>query len=145
MNKHAIINFIINNSDYTLEKAFRIPNSTPVDGEGTYDENGKQGAWEEYEEYGGNYVLISVVNYRDNKRDGYSEVYYENGQLASRGNYKDGKMDGYWETYHENGQLETKGNYRDNKREGEWEIYWPDGELESKRDYFRNEIVSYDE
>ena len=54
-------------------------------------------------------------NYKDGKKDGLFEKYYENGQLESKGNYKDGKWDGIHEKYYENGQLKKKGNYKDGK------------------------------
>ena len=39
-----------------------------------------------------------------------------NGQLKRKRNYKDGKRDGLYERYYENGQLQRKRNYKDGKR-----------------------------
>ena len=36
------------------------------------------------------------------KKIGFFEEYYFNGQLAQKGNYKDGKRDGLWKWYYEN-------------------------------------------
>ena len=47
-------------------------------------------------------------NPEDEKKDGLSELFYENGQLMSKGNLKNGKKDGFWESYHTNGQLNYK-------------------------------------
>jgi antitoxin component YwqK of YwqJK toxin-antitoxin module len=47
-------------------------------------------------------------SYKDGKRDGPWERYYENGQLEKKGSYKDGELDGLYERYYENGQLESR-------------------------------------
>ena len=41
-----------------------------------------------------------------------------------KGSYKDGKRDGPWERYYENGQLEKKGSYKDGELDGSWELYY---------------------
>ena len=43
--------------------------------------------------------------------------------MTSKGDYKNGKKEGSWETYWENGQLFSKGGYKNGKKEGYWESY----------------------
>jgi antitoxin component YwqK of YwqJK toxin-antitoxin module len=53
-----------------------------------------------------------ITPYNDqDKRHGYWEVYYENGQLMYKGNYVNGIKHGYWESYHYNGKLINKTYY----------------------------------
>jgi antitoxin component YwqK of YwqJK toxin-antitoxin module len=47
----------------------------------------------------------------NNKKIGYWENYYSNGNLKSKGFYFNGLEDGYWEAYYNNGILQWKGNF----------------------------------
>jgi len=57
--------------------------------------------------------MIEIKNQHNSlgHRDGYWEMYYDNGKIMYRGNYINGKRDGYWEGYYNNGKLWYKGNY----------------------------------
>jgi antitoxin component YwqK of YwqJK toxin-antitoxin module len=59
----------------------------------------------------------------EDKRDGYWEYYYENGQLRFKGNFINGIEDGLLEFYYENGQLHYKGNFINGNKDGWWEYY----------------------
>ncbi len=85
-------------------------------------------------------------NYKDVKRDGVVETYYENSQLEFKGNYKDGKQDGLQEYYDENGQLRSRDNYengqlkfkvnfKDGQLDGLWEYYHENGQLRLRGNY----------
>ena len=52
-----------------------------------------------------------MLNYKDGKKEGFVEEYYENGQLNLKGNYKDDKVEGLWEYYVENGQLSFRAEF----------------------------------
>lgn len=59
-------------------------------------------------------------NYKDGKKHGECESYFDNGQLSKKSNYKDGELDGLWESFDESGQLLKKKTYKDGKRMGLW-------------------------
>ena len=75
------------------------------------------------------------ANYKNGKKDGLSEIYYENGQLKQKENYKDGALDGLSEIYYENGQLEHKANYKKGLLDGLSETYYENGQLSFKQNY----------
>ena len=52
-------------------------------------------------------------NYKNNQRDGPSQLYHDNGHLFISSNWKDGQLDGLYEKYDENGQLKLSQNYKD--------------------------------
>ena len=76
-----------------------------------------------------------IKELKDGKKDGFWEVYFNNGQLHFSGNYKIGKLDGFWQWYHKNGQLETKGNYNNGKKDGFWESFYPNGQFGGKGNF----------
>jgi hypothetical protein len=82
-------------------------------------------------------------SFRNGKKDGSWEIYYDNGQLLVKGDYKNGKKQGYWESYWDDGKFGSKGDYKDGKRDGPWEIYYDNGQLWSKGDYTNNERQGY--
>ena len=85
------------------------------------------------EEFHSNGSLKSRINFQPisdgGKKDGLSEIYYDNGQLRYKENYKDGKQDGLREWYHENGQSESNTNYKDGKKDGLDEGFNKKGQL----------------
>ena len=72
---------------------------------------------------------------KNNRRTGYWEEYWFNGNLRSKGNYINNNKDGYWEEYYSNGNLWQRGNYLNGKRDGYWESYWPSGNIWQKGNY----------
>ena len=127
MNILKIIKFIgEKNPKYEMDN-LKLP-IRPVKGKGYMDDNGlKQGEWEGYYDNG---ELESKGNYKDDKKVGYWEHYYNgNGELSSKGNYKNDVKDGYWEGYYRNGKLEYKGNYKDGFKDGYWEGYYSNGQV----------------
>ena len=94
------------------------------------DENGnRQGPSESYYENG---QLAVKCTYKDGEYDGPYEEYYDNGRLNVKCTYKDGKKNGPYEAYHDNGQLYEKCTYKDGKEDGPYESYWANGLLRSK-------------
>ena len=58
--------------------------------------------------FGNSQKISTIETYKDGKKDGLEESFYENGQLEYQKNYKDGKEDGLFEGFYENGQLKFK-------------------------------------
>ena len=72
------------------------------------------------------------VNFNDNdKKDGLSTSWYENGQKMSEGNYKNGELNGRFTEWYKNGQKKYEGNLKDGKLEGLWTEWWENGEIVS--------------
>ncbi len=70
--------------------------------------------------YQSNNHLRTVYRYKSGKYHGFSEQYYESGQLYYRINYVEGKKEGHYVYFAENGELKSKGLYKDDKPEGQW-------------------------
>jgi uncharacterized protein len=78
----------------------------------------------------------SKGSYKNGKKDGFWETFYENGLLRTKGNFKDGKQDGIWEEYNTNGKLEYKNSYKDgDKITGVFRTYSENGDLCKKETY----------
>jgi antitoxin component YwqK of YwqJK toxin-antitoxin module len=78
----------------------------------------------------------------DGNKEGYWEIYWENGNLDYRGNYVAGKEDGIWESYFSNGEFYSKGFYVAGKKYGYWEFYNSNGDLGSKGNYVDGKFKS---
>ena len=68
-------------------------------------------------------------SFKNGKREGLWETYYESGQLWYTSNYKDGGLDGLQVEYYQNGQLKEKGNLKFGRQDGLWEYFNEDGAL----------------
>ena len=67
--------------------------------------------------------------FKEGKKEGSWEYYFENGQLWKKGNYKNGKKEGLWVRHLSNGQLISKGAYKNDTEDGEWVSYTIDVEV----------------
>ena len=56
---------------------------------------------------------MTEEKYKDDKLDGKSTAWYENGQKWVEVNYKDGKKDGKGTEWYENGQIISEAIYKD--------------------------------
>ncbi len=114
--------------------------------------NRKMGLWKTYSY---SRVLISEINYENDKKHGMSRRYfphtgalqesceyhygirdgefknfYYNGFPKMEGNYVMGKMDGMWTKYHlGGGEIAVEGSYSMGKKVGIWKFYNTKGEL----------------
>jgi len=88
------------------------------------------------EPFTGKYIEYSVFgqekkraekNYKDGKRDGFSTLWYESGQMQSKATYKGGKQNGIETVWYMNGQKGSEGNYTDGKRNGLWTKWYTNG------------------
>ena len=85
--------------------------------------------------------LMFRRNYKNGKKDGLSEGFYENGQLESRENYKNGIQNGLSEIFHENGQIWIRENYKNGKQDGLSEMYGEDGSSRGSSCYKNDKSV----
>jgi antitoxin component YwqK of YwqJK toxin-antitoxin module len=68
--------------------------------------------------------------YKNGKRDGLYEKWWENGQLFRRTFYKNGEENGLYQQWYDNGQLWIQGEFKNDKREGVWKEWFENGQLE---------------
>jgi len=86
------------------------------------EEDRRQGYWEEYYENG------DIKS--KGKEDGMMHEYYDDGTLITEGEFIDGLKDGPW--FYEMGDHTEKGSYRDGLRNGEWNYFYPNNKLSFK-------------
>jgi antitoxin component YwqK of YwqJK toxin-antitoxin module len=70
-----------------------------------------------------NNQLREKENYKDGKKDGLFEKYYEDGKIRSKFTYKDGKPIGIGEYFSDNGNLVEKRTHYDGELHVLWERY----------------------
>ena len=67
--------------------------------------------------------------FKNGKREGFWQFYWDNGQLWKKGNYTSGNQVGFWEHYHANGKLWQKGHYKTGMKDGVWVYLKIDGSI----------------
>lgn len=72
-------------------------------------------------------VLLSEVNYVDDKKQGVEKKYYKSGNEESEIYYVDGNENGTYKAYYESGQLRDEGSYKDGKPTGSSRSYYENG------------------
>jgi antitoxin component YwqK of YwqJK toxin-antitoxin module len=73
--------------------------------------------------------------YKDNKKDGYWTVWYQNGKIWSEGSYSKGLDDGKRTGYYDTGQKHFEGNYDKGKMVGLWQFWDEKGKIVNEIDY----------
>ena len=108
---------------------------------------------------------ILKEHYKNGKRDGFLEFFYDNGQICMSGEYFQGKREGLHEMFYENGELWDTGKfikdkpvglhqsfhengkihqiafYKDGKLDGKAHSYLDTGELEWSKEFLNGEEV----
>ena len=108
-----------------------IPNSNfPM--QGSFKEGKREGYWEYFYESG---VLRAKLDYENGMAVGLAEYFHSNGQLSSRGTLKNSMREGLWEGYDSSGVLSSKGDYLQDNKEGAWEYFYDNGGLREKGSY----------
>lgn len=67
--------------------------------------------------------------------NGYSRIYYGNGQISSEGPMRNGQPDGYWKTFYVTGALKSEGNRKNFKLDSTWIFYTETGDTIEKINY----------
>jgi len=98
-------------------------------GKGEARQNGKDlvlvGPWEFYHKNG---KLKSKGSYNDNyDRIGTWEYYFDNGQLKERTTYANDKPEGKSQGWFDNGIMSVEGMYKNGEQEGEWKYFYYSG------------------
>ena len=72
---------------------------------------------------------MKVNQFKDGKKHGKWQAYFEYGETANEGNYVNGEKDGEWIYYNPIGSLAYKEFYKDGYREGKYISYHQNGEI----------------
>lgn len=95
---------------------------------GYYKDNRKHGFWEQFYANG---QKQAEVNYNNNRPDGAYTLYYENGQIKEKGTWKSGRMIGDYTRYYASGQIQQEKYFNDlGKTEGQQKFYYENGQME---------------
>ncbi|MBN2776790.1 MAG: hypothetical protein JXR36_04065 [Bacteroidales bacterium] len=98
------------------------------------DKKERIGKWEIFFEDGS---LASIINYNDSgKAHGEVIMYYPGTtRKVLHCNYKEGKKHGYYEKFFQSGLKQEEGPYENNLKEGMWKHYSPEGIIEEQGMY----------
>ena len=70
-----------------------------------------------------------------NRKTGYWEHYYSNGNIRLKCGYLNGIRDGLFEVFFYDGTLQTKGSFKKGRKHGEWVFYHSNSNLFKKTMY----------
>ena len=101
-----------------------------------YKDDKEHGVYKEY----CNGKLSIDCNYKNGKKEGKYNFYWDNGNLSIDCNYADDKIEGEYKSYYYNGQPEKICNYVDDKIEGKYKSYYDNGQLYMECNYVNDEI-----
>lgn len=82
----------------------------------------------------------SVTTYKENKKNGLGQVFYENGRVREEAFYKDDKLHGSHKSYREDGSTSDEGSYREGKQDGLLRYYYPNGQVSGERNFKAGEL-----
>ena len=80
-------------------------------------------------------LLNTVVFSQEILKDGFTRIFYPDGQVSSEGYIKEGKPDGYWKTYYVTGIIKSEGLRISFQLDSTWTFYNQSGEITEKIDY----------
>lgn len=133
----------------SFDFCFYHPDGT-IAAEGNMIEGHPEGVWHEYDDAG---KLLGKVTYKnglinglverpnkaytciDNKRNGMSKTYYNNGSLFKMEHYKNDFLDGPSSEYYSTGQLKRKASYKNGHLIGTDQEYNSEGKLIKETNY----------
>ena len=77
----------------------------------------------------------------DDKMDGFSTAWHENGQKKAEANWKDSKRDGLSTEWHENGQKKSESNWKDGCADGLANTWYKNGQKKAEANWEEDKIV----
>ena len=90
-------------------------------------------------------MMVSVPGncQEDEKKNGFVQFFYPNGQVSSEGNMRNGKPDGHWRTYYVTGVIKSEGKRTNYLLDSTWNFYNRAGELTQRINYKIGEKSGY--
>jgi antitoxin component YwqK of YwqJK toxin-antitoxin module len=96
----------------------------------------EKGLVEEQIIYSNNTIIAKGKIDEEERRQGYWEEYYPNGEIKSKGKYVDGEKIDSWEYYFISGKKEQEGKYvKGGKQDGLWLWYYETGKILRKEEF----------
>ncbi len=80
-------------------------------------------------------LSIPLPGISQEQENGYTQIFYPNGQVSSEGMMRDGKPDGYWKTYYTTGVIKSEGLRTNFLLDSTWTFYNQRGEVTQRIDY----------
>jgi antitoxin component YwqK of YwqJK toxin-antitoxin module len=80
-------------------------------------------------------ILIPSLLLAQEKENGFTQIFYPNGQVSSEGMMRDGKPDGYWKTYYTTGVIKSEGLRTNFLLDSTWTFYNQKGEVIQRINY----------
>ena len=77
------------------------------------------------------------VEYINDKLDGLSRVWLEDGTLISESEYSNGQPHGIWIQYHPNGSMKYEVYYEYGEKTGDEKWFYENGQIQSKQTFIR--------
>jgi antitoxin component YwqK of YwqJK toxin-antitoxin module len=82
-------------------------------------------------------ILMLSYCYLNDKEHGIVKSFWSNGSIMGETNYSNGNKDGYYNLYFENGIKSVEGNYKNDLMEGQWLSWYENGNI-FKEIYYEN-------
>ena len=143
-NLKAIMNF--NSSRNYSEIKMFYENGT-LAAQGYYFGSKKDSLWRYYSYY--EKTLISDEIYTKGIKNGLSNKYYSNGNIAEKIEWKNNIKNGIWEQYYQDNSLRLRGHYINSKLSGDYTVYYPNGHVQVAGNYHEDKRhgkwIFYDE
>lgn len=109
-----------------------------------YEKKFSKGKLKNRKLYWKNGQLFKESNYVNDKKEGISKLYNENGQLKEKFDWSNGqKKEGISKEYYENGQLEFESNMFNKDKEGITKIYYENGDLFFEGNFIKDELGGF--
>ncbi len=114
--------------------SYQFGGDSIVAAEGKYIKSKRDSIWTFYDIDGN---VVSREGYKNDKKNGLSETYYDNKKVAESFVYVNDKKVGPWLQFYDTGKPRTKGTYVEGSLQGEIIYYFPSGKPEIKGNYAR--------
>ncbi len=86
-------------------------------------------------------TIEEMIDFQNGQREGWSFIFYGNGEMKSGYSYKEGQLDGVSAQYYFNGQLKEETHYQNGQREGKSVTFHENGKVESSQNYNNGEPI----
>ena len=130
----------MNGKKYVGEWNYYHKNSVKIMRIERYDAYGLQQG--EFKVYYKNGQLAEKSNYKDDKLDGESLWFNQNGVIIKKFTYKEGLLQGPSKIYSNDGNLIVEGQYKGDKKHGIW-LYYEEGKLLKQKDFTKRSKNPY--
>lgn len=79
--------------------------------------------------------LLEVIHYKEGKKNGVWQKYFEEGVLLVEGSYQNDLLDGSIQFFYATGKTHIKGQYVNGMKNGKWMYFTEEGKLDYEENY----------